>query len=63
MDSDSDFSKNKYLRKSIYYAIDKEKMLKYLRNNVGIPANHGFFLLVFHHFLRKTLMVHYNLNA
>ena len=35
MDGDSDFSENLYLRKSVHFAIDRQKMLKYLRNNVG----------------------------
>lgn len=30
------------LRKAINFAIDKEKMLKYLRNDIGYPANSGF---------------------
>lgn len=30
------------LRKAINYGIDKEKMLKYLRNGIGKPANQGF---------------------
>lgn len=32
----------KDLRKAISFAIDKEKMLKYLRNNIGSPASAGF---------------------
>ncbi|RLD39472.1 MAG: ABC transporter substrate-binding protein [Bacteroidetes bacterium] len=34
----------KYLkfRQAINYAIDKKKMLHYLRNNVGVPGNRGF---------------------
>ena len=33
---------SKKLRQAINYAIDKRKMMKYLRNNVGYPANNGF---------------------
>ncbi len=33
---------NKNLRKAINYGFDREKMIKYLRNNVGIPALSGF---------------------
>jgi peptide/nickel transport system substrate-binding protein len=33
---------NKDLRKAISFAIDKQKMLKYLRNNIGSPATVGF---------------------
>lgn len=30
------------LRKAINYGIDKPRMLKYLRNGIGMPANQGF---------------------
>lgn len=33
---------NRHLRKAINFGIDKAKMLRYLRNNIGIPANNGF---------------------
>jgi oligopeptide transport system substrate-binding protein len=33
---------NKAVRQAINYAIDREKMVKYLRNNVGRPATSGF---------------------
>ena len=62
MDSDSEFSKNKNLRKSIYYAIDKEKMLKYLRNNIGVPANHGFLPVGLPAFSKDIVNGNYNLN-
>lgn len=42
MDSDSKEIQSKAFRKAINYAFDREKMIKYLRNNVGIPANNGF---------------------
>jgi len=32
---------NKKFRKALNYAIDREKLIKYLRNNVGVPANNG----------------------
>lgn len=32
---------NKKFRRALSYAIDREKLIKYLRNNVGIPANYG----------------------
>ena len=41
MDSVSPFKKNIYLRKAINYAINREQMIKYLRNNIGTPANNG----------------------
>lgn len=31
-----------YLRKAISYGIDREEIIKYLRNGVGKPANNGF---------------------
>ena len=34
--------KYRKFRQAISYAIDKEKMLRYLRNNVGTPGNRGF---------------------
>jgi peptide/nickel transport system substrate-binding protein len=33
---------NKNLRKAINYGFDRQKMIKYLRNGIGIPANQGF---------------------
>lgn len=35
-------SKNKALRKAIAYGFDREKMVTYLRNNLGVPATAGF---------------------
>ncbi len=32
----------KAIRQAINYGIDREKMIKYLRNNIGTPAVHGF---------------------
>ncbi|MGB3343865.1 MAG: ABC transporter substrate-binding protein [Aequorivita sp.] len=34
--------KNKALRQAVNYGFDREKMVKYLRNGMGIPAIHGF---------------------
>jgi peptide/nickel transport system substrate-binding protein len=34
--------RKKEVRQAINYAIDKDKMMLYLRNNIGIPARHGF---------------------
>lgn len=42
MDGNTVLSRNKDLRKAINYAIDKKKMLKFLRNNIGIAAENGF---------------------
>jgi len=33
---------NKLVRQAINYGFDREKMMKYLRNNIGTPANEGF---------------------
>ena len=42
MDGNTVLSENKDLRKAINYAIDKNKMLKFLRNNIGVAAESGF---------------------
>ena len=34
--------KNKLIRQAINYAIDKKKMITYIRNNIGTAANSGF---------------------
>lgn len=34
--------KNKKVRQAINYAIDRQKMVKYLRNSLGTPGNSGF---------------------
>lgn len=39
--NNSPVSKRK-VRKAINYGFDRKKMMKYLRNNIGTPANHGF---------------------
>lgn len=33
---------DKLVRKAINYGFDRTKMMKYLRNNIGTPANNGF---------------------
>jgi len=33
---------NRKVRKAINYGFDRQKMMKYLRNNIGTPANSGF---------------------
>ncbi|NNF02020.1 MAG: ABC transporter substrate-binding protein [Bacteroidia bacterium] len=33
---------NKYLRQAINYAFDREKLVRFLRNNIGKPATSGF---------------------
>lgn len=33
---------NKDLRKALSFAVNREEMLRYLRNNIGIPGNGGF---------------------
>ena len=55
MDGNSDLSENLYLRKAIRYD-DRQKMLKYLRNNVGVTS-HGFIPVGLPLFLRKTLIL------
>ncbi|MFD0932284.1 ABC transporter substrate-binding protein [Psychroflexus salinarum] len=42
LDSDSKEMKSKAFRRAINYAFDRDKMIKYLRNNIGIPAHKGF---------------------
>ncbi len=42
MDSDAREMQSELLRKAINYGFDRKKMMIYLRNGVGIPANGGF---------------------
>ncbi|MDO4881485.1 MAG: ABC transporter substrate-binding protein [Capnocytophaga sp.] len=42
LDNVSDISENEELRKAIHFGIDRKKMMKYLRNNIGIPASNHF---------------------
>ena len=62
MDGNSDLSENLYLRKAIHFAIDRQKMLKYLRNNVGVAANHGFIPVGLPTFSKENINSSYNLD-
>ena len=62
MDGNSDLSENLYLRKAIHYAIDRQKMLKYLRNNVGVAANHGFIPIGLPSYSKENINSPYNLE-
>ncbi|MEZ4818116.1 MAG: ABC transporter substrate-binding protein [Flavobacteriaceae bacterium] len=42
LDSNLSEIQSKTLRKAINYGFDREKMITYLRNGMGIPAEHGF---------------------
>ena len=42
MESEKNEIKSDLIRKAIYIGFDKGKMIKFLRNGVGIPANAGF---------------------
>lgn len=42
MDKTDDIATNKQLREAIHLGFDREKMMKYLRNNIGKPALGGF---------------------
>src|SRR5690606_18884343 len=33
---------NKNLRKALSFSVNREEMMRFLRNNIGIPANGGF---------------------
>lgn len=39
--SDSKYWSNRLLRQALNYSFDRRKMLKYLRNNIGTPAEQG----------------------
>lgn len=41
-DKNSSWLKNKVFRQALNYAVNKEEMIRSLRNSVGIPANSGF---------------------
>ncbi|MFO8066703.1 MAG: ABC transporter substrate-binding protein [Bacteroidales bacterium] len=40
--NNNDLLKNKKLRQAINYGFDRDKMMTFLRNNIGIPAHAGF---------------------
>jgi ABC-type transport system substrate-binding protein len=42
MGSSSSIIQSKKIRQAINYGFDRLKMIKYLRNGIGIPATHGF---------------------
>ncbi|RDK87168.1 ABC transporter substrate-binding protein [Marinirhabdus gelatinilytica] len=42
MPSNTTEIQSKWLRQAINYGFDREKMVTYLRNGMGIPANYGF---------------------
>ena len=42
LDSNKNEIKSEILRKAVNHGFDKNKMIKYLRNGIGIPANGGF---------------------
>jgi peptide/nickel transport system substrate-binding protein len=42
MEANSPEIKSKALRQAINYGFDRQKMVTYLRNGMGIPATHGF---------------------
>ncbi len=42
MDADTPEIQSKILRQAVNYGFDRRKMVTYLRNGMGIPANHGF---------------------
>ena len=62
MDNNSELSKNIYLRRAINYSIDKEKMLKYLRNNIGEVARNGFVPKGMSSFSDSVIGFSYNLD-
>lgn len=42
MDSEASEIQSEYIRKAVNYGFDRQKMMIYLRNGIGIPANGGF---------------------
>ncbi|APX99825.1 ABC transporter substrate-binding protein [Lacinutrix venerupis] len=42
MDSEIPEIQSEYIRKAVNYGFDRKKMMTYLRNGIGIPANGGF---------------------
>lgn len=42
LDSETEEVKSKTFRRAINLAFDRDKMMKFLRNNIGIPAHKGF---------------------
>lgn len=57
----NDFLKNKKVRQALNYAIDRKKLLKSLRNNIGKPASSGFTPIgIPSHDPKKVQGYHYN---
>lgn len=50
------------VRQAINYAIDREKMLTYLRNGIGVPAHHGIIPKGVKGFNENTKGYHYDLQ-
>jgi len=42
MDNKESVTKSELIRKAANYGFDRKKMIQFLRNNIGIPANNGF---------------------
>lgn len=42
MDSETPETQSELIRKAVNYGFDRKKMMTYLRNGIGIPANGGF---------------------
>ena len=42
LDGENDEVKSELIRKAINYGFDRQKMITYLKNGVGTPANSGF---------------------
>jgi peptide/nickel transport system substrate-binding protein len=51
---------NKKIREAINYGFDRVKMMKYLRNNIGEPANYGFIPKGLPSFSEKQIAYKYN---
>ena len=62
MDGDSEISRNIKLRQAINFAIDKKSMIKYLRNNIGIAAEHGFVPFGMTSFSKDIIGYDYNIE-
>tara|TARA_B100000902_G_scaffold392929_1_gene446196 strand:+ start:38083 stop:39663 length:1581 start_codon:yes stop_codon:yes gene_type:complete len=63
MDDTSEISKNRDLRKSINFAIDRDKMLKFLRNNIGFSAHQSFIPKGMNSFTDSLIGYSYNLDS
>ncbi|NQX80382.1 MAG: ABC transporter substrate-binding protein [Flavobacteriaceae bacterium] len=52
-----------FLRKAINYGFNRRNMIKYLRNNIGIPANNGFIPKGLPSFMKDTMFVYDKVKA